>query len=253
MHVVKWITIIATAVVVVPLLTTITLWIASLPIWQFERDNCGFNTVSNRQYRDMLGQAKRQRWTVWPGLSDGVFWPSDRGFRLPGPQFEQVLGQRLREAVDDLAGDHSSADVQLAAAHALMRSLGANLVSVSEVPPFPEAGQPHARVYFRYFLPQRRFAPLCLTCLVWRYTTIAVSFEHDLAANAYQFDGITVLHGDLKYGSRSDQGTQRQRNVSGFSGIKRKVGSGAWPEFILRAWGINTRYFHLHLFRFWHF
>jgi hypothetical protein len=136
MHVVKWIAIIAAAVVVVPLLTTITLWIASLPIWQSERDDCAFNTVSNRQYRDVLDQAKRQRWSVWPGLSNGVFWPSDRGFRLPGPQFEEVLGERLREAVDDLAGDYPSAEVQLAAAHALMRSLGANLVSASEVPPF---------------------------------------------------------------------------------------------------------------------
>ena len=210
MHVVKWIAIIATAVVVVPLLTTITLWIASLPIWQSERDDCAFNTVSNGQYRDMLDQAKRQPWTVWPGLSDGVFWPSDRGLRLPSLQFEQALGERLRAAVDELAGDHPSADVELAAAHALMRSVGANLVSSFEIPPFPEGGRPHPRVYFRYFLPQRRFAPLCLFCLVWRYTTIKINFEHDLAANAYKLDDIVLLHADLKY----DPDPAKERNVN---------------------------------------
>jgi hypothetical protein len=141
-------------------------------------------------------------------LSDGVFWPSDRGRRLPSPRFEQALGERLREAVDELAGDHPSVDVELAAAHALMRSLGAHLVSAFEIPGFPERDR-HT-VQFRYFLPQRRFAPLCLTCLIWRYTTIAVKFEHDLAANAYRFDGIAVLHGDLKY----DPDPIKERNVS---------------------------------------
>jgi hypothetical protein len=52
--------------------------------------------------------------------------------------------------------------------------------------------------------------PLCLTCLIWRYTTIAIKFEHDPAANAYQFNGIIVLHGDLKY----DPDPIRERNVS---------------------------------------
>jgi hypothetical protein len=210
MHAVKWIAITATAVVLVPLLTMITLWIASLPIWQSEPDDCVFNTVLNTQYRNMLDQAKRQPWTVWPGLSDGVFWPSDHGFRLPSPQFAQAVGKRFREAIDELAGDHPSADVELAAAHALMRSIGANLVSSLELRPFPEAGQPHPFVYFRYFLPQRRFAPLCLTCLIWRYTTVAVKFEHDVATNAFRLDSIIVLNGDLKY----DPDPIKERNVN---------------------------------------
>lgn len=210
MHVVKWFAIIAAAVVLVPLLTTIVLWVATLPIWQSERDDCVFNTVQNSQYRNMLDQAKRQSWTVWPGLSDGVFWPSDRGLRLPSPQFERAIGERLRRAIDELAGDHPSADIELAAAHALMRSIGANLVRSFEIPPFPEAGRPYALVYFRYFLPQRRFAPLCLTCVIWRYTTINVNFEHDLVANAYKLNGIVVLHGDLKY----DPDPVKERNVN---------------------------------------
>jgi hypothetical protein len=208
MHAVKWIAIIAIAVVLVPLLITITLWIASFPIWQSEPDDCVFNTVSNTQYRNMLDQARRQPWTVWPGLSDGIFWPSDRGRRLPSPQFEQALAERLRKAVDELAGDHPSADAELAAAHALMRSIGASLVSSLEVRPSP--GQPHPFVYFRYFLPQRRFAPLCLTCLIWRYTTIAVSFEHDVATNAFRLDSVTVLNGGLKY----DADPTKERNVN---------------------------------------
>lgn len=211
MHVVKWIAIIAAAAVLVPLLTMVTLWIASLPIWQSDPDDCVFNTVSNTQYKSMLVQAKRQPWTVWPGLSNGMFWPSDRGWKSErSPQFEKALGDRFRGIVDELVHDRRSADMELAAAHALMRSIGARLVSVFEVPPFPEAGRPHALLYFRYFLPQRRFAPLCLTCLVWRYTTIAVTFEHDLVSNAYQFDGITVQHGDFKY----DPDPINERNVS---------------------------------------
>jgi hypothetical protein len=211
MQVVKWIAIIAAAVVLVPLLTTIVLWAATLPIWQSERDDCVFNTVSNTQYRHMLDQAKRQSWTVWPGSSDGVFWPSDRGLGTPSPQFEPSLGGRLRVAIDELAGDHASTDVQLAAAHALMRSIGAKLVSIFEIPDFPQGGrQVRTTVQFRYFLSQRRFAPLCLTCVIWRYTTISVNFEHDLVANAYKLNGVVVLHGDLKY----DPDPVKERNVN---------------------------------------
>src|ERR1700732_1212298 len=210
MHVVKWRAILPTAVVLVPLLTMVTLWIASLPIGQSDPDDCVFNTVSNAQYRVMLNQAKRQPWTIWPGLSDGVFWPSDRGWKnQPRLQFEKALGNRFRGAVDELIHDRRSADMELAAAHALMRSIGAKLVSASEIPPFPESGRPHALVSFRYFMPQRRFAPLCLLCLVWRYTTIAVVLRHDLIANTYQLDEIVVLHGGLKY----DPDPIKERNV----------------------------------------
>jgi hypothetical protein len=210
MHIVTWIGLVAAIVIFLPIVTMLGLWIASFPVWQFERDDCTFNTVSNTQYRNLLDQAKRQPWTVWPGLSDGVFWPSDRGLRLPGPQFEEALGSRLREAVGELARDHSSADVELAAAHALMRSIGAHLASSFEIPDFPQGGrQVRTYVEFRYFLPQRRFAPLCLFCLVWRYTTIAINFQHDLIADTYQLDRIVVLHSGLKY----DPDPIKERNV----------------------------------------
>jgi hypothetical protein len=142
-----------------------------------------------------------------PVLSQGVFRPSDRWFALPSAHFEQSLGNRLREVVEELAGDHPSADVELAAAHALMRSIGADLVTTFEILGFPERDR-HI-VQFRYFLPQRRFAPLCFLCVVWRYTTIAVNFQRDPATTSYQFDGITVLYGDLKYNPNPTQ----ERNV----------------------------------------
>ena len=131
--------IITTVVFLVPVLTTVTLWISSLPIWQSESDDCMFNTVSNTQYRNLFDQAKQQSWTVWPGLSDGVFWPSDRGWRsLPSPQFEKALGNRFHGAIDELIHDRRSADMELAAAHAVMRSIGADLVSAFEILGFPE-------------------------------------------------------------------------------------------------------------------
>jgi hypothetical protein len=198
----------ASAVALLSLLIVLCLWLVTLP-WQFEKADCAFRGVSKAQYENLLDQAKHQSWTVWPGLSNGVFWPSDRGFRWPSPGFEQSLSQRLRQAVDELVPDHPTADVRLAAAHALMQSLGASLVSVSEVRPFPEAGQPHALVYFRYFLRQRRFAPLCLTCFLWRYTTIAIGFQRD-PSREYKFASITVLNGDLKY----DPDPFKERNLN---------------------------------------
>jgi hypothetical protein len=144
-------------------------------------------------------------------LSDGVFWPSDRGLGLPSPQFGQALGSRLQSFVGELVGDNHSADVELAAAHAVMRSMGAYLVSVFEIRDFPQGGrQVRAIVQFRYFLAQRRFAPLCLHCLLLPYTTVAVDFEHDLIANSYRLDRIVVLHGDLKY----DPNPIKERNVN---------------------------------------
>lgn len=207
---VKWTGIVLAISVLGPLLILVMLWITSLPVWQFEKEDCAFGVVSDEQYKSVLGQAKRQSWTVWPGLSDGLFWPSDRGLRPSSAKFEQQLGERLREEINKLAGDRPSAEFQLAAAHAVMRSIGARLVNTSEVRAFPAGGRPHPLVYFRYFVPQRRFAPVCLGCLLWPYTTISVKFAHNLAANSYQFDSVIVLHGDLKY----DPDPIKERNIS---------------------------------------
>lgn len=79
----------------------------------------------------------------------------------------------------------------------------------------------------RAALPQRRFAPLCLVCLLSRYTTIAINFKHDLTINAYKLDDVVVLHGELKY----DPDPIKERNVDtscpAFPVSNRKLGSGA--------------------------
>jgi hypothetical protein len=210
MHAVKLISIVAGVVVLVPALILVTLWISSFPIWQSQSADCEFRQISNLQYKNMLEQAKRQPWTVWPYLSNGLFWPSDRGLRPPSSIFEKSIGKQLQDAISELAGKNPTGEVELSSAHAVMRSIGANLVNSSEVPPFPKMGRIHPTVNFRYFLPQRRFAPLCLVCLIWRYTTIIISFDHDLAAATYQLDGVTTLFGDLKY----DPDPVKERNVS---------------------------------------
>lgn len=198
------------AILTGPIVLMIGLWLASF--WGAGGDdNCTIGTVSTEQYRGLYRQAKAERWTVWPGLSNGVFWPSDRGLGEPSPSFEKALGERLLQAVHALSFDHGAADAQLAAAHATMRSLGADYVSVFEIPDFEQNGRRvSTRVHFEYFLSQRRFAPLCLPCFLWRYSKIGVVFSHDLAGNTYHLDYVFVLHADLLY----DPNPAKQRNVS---------------------------------------
>jgi hypothetical protein len=210
MHVAKWISIVAGVAIIAPVLTLLTMWISSFPLWRSQASDCEFGKVSNSQYRNMLEQAKQQSWSVWPRLSNGLLWPSDRGLRPPSPQFEKLIAKQLQDAIGELIDKPATGEAELAAAHAVMQSMGADLVNISEVPPFPKVGQVHPTVHFRYSLPQRRLAPLCLVCLIWRYTTITGSFDHDLAAASYQLVGVTVLLGDLKY----DPDPVKERNVT---------------------------------------
>jgi len=46
----------------------------------------------------------------------------------------------------------------------------------------------------------------------WRYTTIGIYFEYDVAENAYKLDGVVVLHADLKY--HPDPAKERNVNTS---------------------------------------
>jgi hypothetical protein len=74
-----------------------------------------------------------------------------------------------------------------------------------------------SRVYFTYYLPQVRFAPACVLCLVWWYTTIDVIFSHELATDRYELQAVNVLHAGLK-GSPDKN-------------IARNVPWGSCPEF----------------------
>lgn len=193
-----------------PFVVLLGLWLVSFS-WGLRDGNCTIGNVSADQYRQLYREASGQGWGVWPELSNGLFWPSDRGFGEPSLSFEKGQGDKLFRAIEGLSFDHSVADAQLAAAHAMMRSLGADYVSVFEIPDFPQNNvQVNEFVQFRYFLPERRFAPLCLLCFVFKYTTVIVKFRHDLVVNTHKLDGIVVLHSGLKY----DPDPVRERNVS---------------------------------------
>jgi hypothetical protein len=187
-----------------------------------DQDNCAFGSVSKDEYRRLLGEAKGQKWTVWPGLSDGLFWPTDRGpLEQPdGQAFESRLGQHFRHSIEQLTFDHGSADAQLAAAHAIMRSIRAEYVSVGEVLSFHtfEGQLIPPTVEFTYFFPQLRFAPLCAPCLIFRYTTLRVFFHRD---RTDVLADVSVLNSNLKYTPNKEE----QRNA------------GACPEFPSRPTG----------------
>jgi hypothetical protein len=171
-------------------------------------DDCAFNSVSKAEYRRLLGEAKAQEWTVWPGLSNGIFWPSDRGLKQPTQSFESMLGSRLLRSIEQLTTNPASADAQLAAAHAVMRSIRAEYVSVFDIPDFRENGKlVRSHVHFMYFMPQIRFAPLCFFCLPWWSTTVQVVFRHDVAAASYGLERVVVLHSGLKYDPTRERNT----------------------------------------------
>jgi hypothetical protein len=176
--------------------TLIVLWGLSFIDPAPQQDDCTFGSVTNPEYRRLLGQAKTQKWSVWPGLSNGLFWVSDSG--MSGAQATQALessqGEYLYRSIERLTFDHGSPDAQLAAAHAVLRSMGADWVRVSE---FPSGSS--TDVEFTYFLPQRRFAPLCLHCLAWPFTTVDVHFRR---AESESLDRVIVLHGGLEYDPR---------------------------------------------------
>jgi hypothetical protein len=178
----------------------IVLWLLTFVDPAPAQDDCAFGSVSKAEYLQLLRQAKAQDWTVWPGLSNGLFSASERVPSRSTLPLESSTAKELRKFISELTPADAPADQQLAAAHALMRSIGAEYVRVSNVPDFRKNGQiTTAYVNFQYFLPQRRFAPLCLFCLIWRYTTIAIAFRHEIAAGTYALRGVNVAHSGLDY------------------------------------------------------
>jgi hypothetical protein len=188
----------------------------ALPIllWAFSftellgQEKCSIGSISDVEYERILSRAGAQRWTVWPGLSNGVFWPSDNGFRGPTASFNSNLNNQLLSHVRELAGPEASIDRQLASGHAVMRSMGAEYVQTQEVPDV-RRDRAGSHVRFTYYLPQVRFAPACVLCLIWWYTTIDVIFSHDPATDRYELQGVTVLHA----GQKGTPDKERARNV----------------------------------------
>jgi hypothetical protein len=170
------------------------------------QDDCPLRSISHDEYLQLLAAAKQQDWTVWPGLSNGIFWPSDRWLAPPlsDQAFEHAIGERLLQSIEALPFDHNSADAQLAAADAVMRSIHAELVDIQSVDATPTAGIPPV-VIFRYYMPQRRFAPLCLPCFIWRYTTIGVFFTREPNSANDVLYRVVVQNSNLKYDPQKEQ------------------------------------------------
>ena len=175
---------------------------------RFGLEKCSIGSISGAEYQNILSRAGAQSWTVWPGLSNGVFWPSDRGFRVPTESFNSNLNDQLLSHVRDLAGPDAPISRQLASAHAVMRSMGAEYVQTLEVLDM-RRDRAGSRVRFTYYLPQVRFAPVCVLCLIWSYTTLDVIFSHELATDRYELQEVNVLHAGLN----GSPDKNRARNV----------------------------------------
>jgi hypothetical protein len=171
--------------------TLLVLWGLSFVDPAPQQDDCTFGSVTTTEYRRLLSEAKAQDWSVWPGLSNGLFAPSDQGWI---GTLEARQGEYLRRSIERLTFDHGSPDAQLAAAHAVLRSMKADWVRVSEFPSGTSTD-----IEFTYFLRQRRFAPLCLHCLLWPFTTVDVHFRR---TNSKSLDRVIMLHGGLLYDPR---------------------------------------------------
>jgi hypothetical protein len=164
---------------------------------RFGLEKCSIGSIGDVEYQRILSRAGAQHWTVWPDLSNGVFWPSDRGFRGPTASFSSNVNAQLLSHIRELAGSDPSINRQLASAHAVMRSMGAEYVQTQEMPDM-RRDRTGSRVRFTYYLPQVRFAPACVLCLIWWYTTIDVIFSHELAAGRRELQAVNVLHAGLK-------------------------------------------------------
>jgi hypothetical protein len=176
----------------------LTLWAMSFIDFAGGPENCAFNSVTEDEYQRLLVQAKAQRWTVWPDLSNGIFGPSiqpsDGGTAKTvfGPAADKKLLAFIRELVPP---ESRSPDRELAATHALMRSIGAELVRISDVP----RSQGHSSITFDYSMSQRRFAPLCLFCLIFQDTSVRVGFDRQIATGMVALDRVRVQHPKLDY------------------------------------------------------
>src|SRR5437899_3057746 len=56
----------------------IVLWLLTFVDPAPAQDDCAFGSVSKAEYLQLLRRAKAQDWTVWPGLSNGLFSASER-------------------------------------------------------------------------------------------------------------------------------------------------------------------------------
>lgn len=129
---VKYGTLVAAVVFVVPRLTT---WLPfTLPFAHMDQDRCTFGPVSNAQYREMLSKARSiQRWK-WLGSSPA----------------RDLLGEFLQ-----VSESSSSPYVKIAAIHAVMRAYGADFRNNGPFS-FDRVSTKGGMVQYNYALPVPR-------------------------------------------------------------------------------------------------
>lgn len=163
-----------------------------------EQDRCDFGSVTNVEYRELLARAKIQDWTVWPGLSSGLFFASNRAVGLPVGDHRRQMTDGLAASIRTSISSKRSPDELFAAAHAVMRSFGAQYNRTVLLPRNLSTERPRREyIYLEYLLPQRRFAPMCLHCFLWDLTAIAVDFERDLSGEI-ELNNVHMFHGNIK-------------------------------------------------------
>lgn len=176
----------------------LTIWLLSYIDIAPEQNDCAFGSITKTEYQRLLREARAQDWTVWPGLSNGIFEPSDRGIKQPWRDMERRQGEQLLRYIKLLTVDDSP-DAQLAASHAVMRSMGAEYGKAWITPDFRQNGRlVSASLSFDYYLPQARFAPACVPCLLWPNTRFVVGFRQNIVEDVRVLDRVIVTHSNLK-------------------------------------------------------
>jgi hypothetical protein len=178
----------------------LALWPTDFVSISSPQDQCSFGSVQNSEYRRLLASAMSRTPSPWPGLSRGIFWPSDRVFGIPTSGHAERIATHLLQEIKSLNPSEQSPEATVAVAHAVLRSIGAEYDGVIAIPEALSTEVPQrAFVVFDYLIPQRRFAPICLHCFVWSWTKIKVSLKADHGSNEYKLSEVFVLHAGLKY------------------------------------------------------
>jgi hypothetical protein len=166
---------------------------------------CTVGTVTAAEYTELLNRAKKQNWTVWPSLSNGLFWPTDKVISPPGPGYEDAAENIFNGRIAVLSPEGSSFDQKLAASHALMRSMNLSLVRTHRVKGLTSAeGTTSEHLYYMYHIAQRRFAPLCIYCFFWPTSDINLHFEQINGAEPI-LRNVFIRHSSFLYSSPADQ------------------------------------------------
>jgi hypothetical protein len=136
-----------------------------------EQLSCDFNTITTKDFEKLLGQARTQPWQVEFGDLTSKMVRIDRGAgRLWGEQLVHPIEDKLLARIQQLIPSPSlSPDDELAATHAVMRSIGAKFADVVD-------SKYNNYITVRYTLPGRRLDPYCIGCFFWPYDMFLVEF-----------------------------------------------------------------------------